>query len=157
MGDDNDKAAIEIDLRSEELRSLKMEKVAEFEMEEKIMRETEGAVSAPMMDAHREALEEMDNVLLSEQQRHEKQRQRDEDAKRAAFNAKEAVQEQAIIDRRNMVTERILAIKKETVGKTKAAETAWQSRAAAWLGTAKRKVDLKTQEDKEAKEAQKKR
>merc|ERR1719217_1323554 len=103
-----------------------------------------------MIEEHRKAIEDMDQLIRDEQQSAEDKRAGYENEQRAFFDRQEALREQVITDRRIAAVTNIRRIRKDTLSRIKADETEWQGEAGRWLYTAKRKVELKAREDAEA-------
>jgi hypothetical protein len=136
-----------IEIRTRELQRNKEEMRKEFEVEEKVVREEEGAVPAAMQDDHRQRLEEMDSIVRVTQQRMERERTETERGARAQFDGAERANEQDIIRKKVHASGQVRHIRKAALLKMKTGEAAWQAEAARWLFTAKRKIEAKKQED----------
>jgi len=149
MAEASDRVQIEVELRTRELNRLKEEKREENEEVERAAREEEGAISSEMMEAHRNSIVEIEELISNEQTRAEMAHAKVEKEERAIFDRKEQLMIQSITDRRIMAADNVQRIQRETIAKIKGDESSWQSRAAKWLGIAKRKVDLKEMEDAE--------
>lgn len=149
MAEAADRVQIEVELRTRELNRLMEERKADNEAAEKLAREEEGAVSSEMMEAHRNSIIELEELIANESTRAEMAHSKTEQAERAVFDRKELLSIQTVTDRRILAADNVQRIKRETMSKIKADETAFQSRAARWLGIAQRKVTLKEQEDAE--------
>jgi len=150
MAEASDRVQIEVELRTRELNRLKEERKGDNEEAEQRAREEDGAVSSEMMEKHRNSIIEIEELVDNEQTRAENEHAKVEARERAVFSKKEQLMIQSITDRRIMAASNVQRIKKETMSKIKGDESSWQSRAARWLGQARRKVDLKELEDAEA-------
>jgi hypothetical protein len=149
MAEAADRVQIEVELRTRELNRLMEERKGDNEAAEKLAREEEGAVSSEMMEAHRNSIIELEELIANESTRAEMAHSKTEQAERAVFDRKELLMIQTVTDRRILAADNVQRIKRETMSKIKADETAYQSRSARWLGIAQRKVTLKEQEDAE--------
>mmetsp|Transcript_751 Transcript_751/g.1598 ORF Transcript_751/g.1598 Transcript_751/m.1598 type:complete len:1761 (+) Transcript_751:28-5310(+) len=149
MAEAADRVQIEVELRTRELNRLKEERKKENDITEQTAREEEGAVSSEMMEAHRNSIIEIEELIANEQTRAEMAHAKVEAAERAVYDRKEQLAVQTITDRRIMAADNVQRIQRETMAKIKSEESNWQSRASRWLGVARRKVELKEIEDAE--------
>lgn len=145
-----DKAQADLELRMRELERERLSRRAQCDEEERRAREEEGAASTKMLQRHRELIDEIDEEIRREQQVRERERSTFESEQRHFHQRKMEIEEQTIIDRRISAITNIRNIRKESRNKMKQEELDWQASAAQWLGTAKRKVQLKEREDMEA-------
>lgn len=152
----NAKAQLANAARVAELERYLETKRSEFSLEQKRAREELGAAPTEMQDRHRQGLADIEEQIRNEQQGAEGRRAAWELEQRSMYDQKERLKEQVIIDRKLMATDNIIRLKKETNDRTKAKEGEWQGKAAKWMATASRKVEVKDKEDADA-ELQKKR
>ena len=106
-------------------------------------------MSSEMMEAHRNSIIELEELIANEQTRAEMAHSKVEAAERAVYDRKEQLAIQTVTDRRIMAADNVQRIQRETMAKIKGEETSWQQRAARWLAVARRKVELKEIEDAE--------
>merc|ERR1711871_1880312 len=133
------------------------EKKKEKDITEQTAREEEGAVSSEMMEAHRNSIIEIEELIDGEQTRAEMEHAKVEATERAVFDRKETLAIQTVTDRRIMAADNVQRIQRDTLAKIRNEETSWQQRAARWTGVARRKVDLKEVEDAEQQTAKRRR
>ena len=106
---------------------------------------------------HREILESLDDEIRSLREAVETERKNYEGAQRNVFDRHEGLQQQVISDRRISAITNIRQIRKETQSKIRSDEGKWQNDAARWLGTGRRKVELKQREDADVAAAKRRR
>ena len=102
-------------------------------------------------------MDAIEEEIRLEQSNSEKKRKVYEMEQRGFFDRHEDLQKQVIADRRISAVSNIRTIRKETQNRIRNDEQLWQNEAARWLGTAKRKVELKKREDAEAAAAKRRR
>ena len=117
----------------------------------------EGAASGDLLERHRQIMDAIEEEIRLEQSNSEKKRKVYEMEQRGFFDRHEDLQKQVIADRRISAVSNIRTIRKETQNRIRNDEQLWQNEAARWLGTAKRKVELKKREDAEAAAAKRRR
>ena len=152
-----DKANLELEMRTRELERTKEQRRAECDEEERRAREEEGAASGDLLERHRQIMDAIEEEIRLEQSNSEKKRKVYEMEQRGFFDRHEDLQKQVIADRRISAVSNIRTIRKETQNRIRNDEQLWQNEAARWLGTAKRKVELKKREDAEAAAAKRRR
>jgi hypothetical protein len=152
-----DKANFELEMRTRELERTKDARRAECDDEERRAREEEGAASGELLEHHRQIMDAIEEEIRLEQSSSEKKRRVYEMEQRGFFDRHEDLLKQVIADRRISAVTNIRQIRKETQNRIRNDESIWQNEAARWLGTAKRKVELKKREDIEAAAAKRRR
>ena len=102
-------------------------------------------------------MDAIEEEIRLEQSNSEKKRKVYEMEQRGFFDRHEDLQKQVIADRRISAVSNIRTIRKETQNRIRNDEQLWQNEAARWLGTAKRKVELKKREDADMEAAKRRR
>jgi len=146
-----------LEIRTRELERTKEVRRGECDAAEQRERDEEGAASAATLATHREILESLDDEIRSLRGAVETERKNYEGAQRNVFDRHEGLQQQVISDRRISAITNIRQIRKETQSKIRSDEGKWQNDAARWLGTGRRKVELKQREDADVTAAKRRR
>ena len=146
-----------LEIRTRELERTKEVRRGECDAAEQRERDEEGAASAATLATHREILESLDDEIRSLREAVETERKNYEGAQRNVFDRHEGLQQQVISDRRISAITNIRQIRKETQSKMRSDEGKWQNDAARWLGTGRRKVELKQREDADVTAAKRRR
>jgi len=157
LAQQNDRIALDIEVRRAELMKLKETRKKEFQAEERKAREELGAAPTEMMQDHRNQLLAIDELMNSEQSNTEKYRGEEEKQARIMFDRAELIKRTEMERRKAIAGENIARIRQEVAVKVKAAESEWQGLAAKWLAIARRKVQVKKKEDEDAKAGKRKR
>lgn len=152
IAEEFDKMSIEIELRTRELQRMRESKGKEFEEEENRIKQEEGAVSASLKEEHAKALAEIDDLIKTEQTRQERKRAQFEANQRALLAKKVEFEEEQIFDASTKLKGEVHRLHQATEKTVRDREKEWQAKAARWLSTARRKVEVKEREDAEAEE-----
>lgn len=153
----NDRIALDIELRKVELEKLKEVRKKEFMAEEKKAREELGAAPTEMMQDHRNQLIAIDDLMVSEQRNTLQYRQEEDEQARTMYSRAETIKLSEMERRKAMASENIARIRQEVAGKVRTAEAEWQGRTSKWLALARRKVLVKKKEDEDARAGKRKR
>jgi hypothetical protein len=146
-----DRLTLKIQDREAELQLKKSEKKGLFSEIEKKMREEYGAAPTELIQSHRNMLLEIDQLMEQEKIRLEKHRDQEIIEAKNMHEKICEVKQQEIARRAAVAKDNVDRIKEELVLQEKTMEFEWQQRAAKYLLFAKRKVEIKKQEDEEAK------
>jgi len=157
LAQQNDRINLDMDLRDEELLKTKEAKKKEFSEIEKKAREEQGAAPTEMIQAHRQVLLSIDELMASERRNTEAYRSDEERQARIMFDRAEAIKLGDIERRKAVAHENCARIRLEVATRAKAAEAEWQQRTNRWLVVGRRKVLVKKKEDEDAKAGKKKR
>jgi hypothetical protein len=157
LAQQNDRIALDIEVRRGELEKLKESRKKEFQAAERKAREELGAAPTDMMQDHRNQLLAIDELMASEQNNTEKYRGEEEKQARVMFDRAELIKRTEMERRKAIAGENIARIRQEVAVKVKAAESEWQGTVAKWLSIARRKVQVKKKEDEDAKAGKRKR
>lgn len=149
LADSADAAQADLDLRLRELERERETRRAQCDDEERQAREEHGAVPAKVLEAHARLIDDIDHEIRRERHGRERQRTTFEAEQRAFHDRNTDTDRQTILDRKISAVANVRQIRRETQDRIRAGEDAWQAEAAKWLGTAKRKVQLKRREDME--------
>jgi hypothetical protein len=157
LAQQNDRIALDIEVRRAELERLKETRKKEFQAEERKAREELGAAPTDMIQDHRNQLLAIDELMNTEQSNTEKYRADEEKQAKVMFDRAELIKRTEMERRKAIAGENVARIRQEVAVKVKAAESEWQGLAAKWLAIARRKVQVKKKEDEDAKAGKRKR
>jgi len=153
----NDRIALDIELRKGELERLKETRKKEFMAEERKAREELGAPPTEMMSDHRNQLLAIDELMISEQQNTLKYREEEDLQAQIMFDRAQDIKLAEMERRRSIASDNIARIRLEVAGRVRAGEADWQSKTSKWLAIARRKVQVKKKEDEDARMGKRKR
>ena len=112
-----------------------------------------GAAPTEMIQSHRMQLNDIDEMIVSEWNRVEAQHAADVRVQRNMFDREETIKRTEIERRKKTAGDNCARIRNELENKAKNAEADWQAQTAKWLNIAKKKIQVKQNEDRNARAA----
>lgn len=150
MAQINDRVNLDIEIRTAELERLKASKQAEFAEIEKKAKMELGAAPTEMTQSHRNQLIDLDNLIESERSTAERNRDANEKESRIMFETQEGVKIGDINRRTTIAGDNTARIRQDVIDRVRKTETVWQVDAIKWTNIARKKVQVKKQEDADA-------
>ena len=147
----SDRINLDIEIRGEELKRVKEEKKIKFAGIERLAAQQFGAAPTELIQTHRNLLIDIENLIITERNNMLSYRDNEANEARKMFQSSEDTKITEINKRKKLARENIIRIRKELSERIRAEEMEWQSKASKWLMVAKRKVEVKKQEDELAK------
>jgi hypothetical protein len=146
----NDRVNLDIEIRTAELERLKASKEVEFKEIEKKAKMELGAAPTEMTQSHRSQLIDLDNLIESERSTAERNRDANEKESRIMFETQENVKIGDMNRRTTIAGDNIARIRQDVSDKVRKTETVWQVDSVKWTSIARKKVQVKKQEDSDA-------
>ena len=112
-----------------------------------------GAAPTELIQSHRMQLNDIDEMMQSERNRLEAQHASNVRVSRNMFDREETIKRTEIERRKKQCGDSCARIRDELENKAKNAEADWQSQTLKWLNVAKKKIQVKQNEDRNAKAA----
>lgn len=152
-----DRIALDIEIRHAELQRLREAKAIEFAAEEKKQKMELGAASTELTQSHRNQLLDIENLMVTERERAEGQRDFDQAEARVMFDRAEKIKLNDLTNRKIFAGTNSARIRETVAKKVHASELEWQQMSGKWLTIAQKKVEIKKKEDAEARKGKRNR